>query len=152
MDTNSKNHRIADLAVLCILALLVIWYVIDAYRASTNIINLILVLPIGMGVLGLCAFQLVIQLRKPPAKAEQLEPVVTVLPVMGLFSAYVFSLSWIGFDVGTMLFVSVFLWLHGERRLLWVSGYGIVFGFAVAWFFSTMLPYPMPMLILPTEY
>ena len=54
--------------------------------------------------------------------------------------------------VGTALFVAAFLWLQGERRLPWLLGYSISLGFGLALFFSTMLPYPMPMLILQTAY
>ncbi len=46
----------------------------------------------------------------------------------------------------------VFLWLHGERRLRWNIGYAICFAVLVSLLFSQMLPYPMPMLVLPSEY
>ena len=155
MDSANQNHRLADLFVLCVLTLIVAGYLYDAYSASSHILNLILILPVGTLILVLCVVEFFTQMKAGAAgtkDVEEPEPVVTVLPVIGLFTAYVVSLNWLGFDVGTALFVAVFLWLHGERRIQWALGYGIAFGFLVALFFSVMLPYPMPMLILPTEY
>jgi len=145
-------HQIADITVLALLTLVIVWYIIDTFRASTHIINLILVLPVGVGVIVLCGIQLFNQIQGPTSESFDLEPFKPVLPLMGLFSAYILTLEWLGFDIGTSVFVSLSLWLHGEKRLVWVIAYGTVFGFCAAWFFSTMLPYPMPMLILPTEY
>jgi putative tricarboxylic transport membrane protein len=34
-----------------------------------------------------------------------------------LFVLFVLSLEWLGFDVGTFVFISAFLWLNGERRI-----------------------------------
>jgi hypothetical protein len=58
----------------------------------------------------------------------------------------------LGFDVGTTLFVGSFLWLQGERRWYWLAGYSISLGFGLSLFFSAMLPYPMPMLLLQSAY
>ena len=68
---------------------------------------------------------------------------------MGLFSAYVLTLGWLGFDVGTALFVGAFLWMQGERRIAWLAGYAVAFSLALTLFFSKMLPYPMPALLVP---
>jgi len=74
------------------------------------------------------------------------------MPVIGLFFAYVVSLKWLGFDAGTFLFVSLFLWFHGERRWPWAFGYGLCLAVVLSLFFSKMLPYPMPMLVFPSAY
>lgn len=142
------KHRIADLAVLLLLAGLVVVYCVDAVRASTQVLNLILVLPVTAIVLALCIAQFVQNVRQPPAIADRQDAVKDVLPVAGLFAAYIVSLPWLGFDVGTCLFIAVFLWWHGERRWPWLIGYSLGVAFALAMFFSRMLPYPMPMLIL----
>jgi hypothetical protein len=148
----TSNYRVADLIVLLVLAGLVILYGLDAYRASSHVLNLILVLPIIAIVLVLCVVQFIIEIRGVRAEAPARESVADVVPVMGLFAAYVLSLQWLGFDIGTMLFVAAFLWLQGERRWAWLIGYSISLSFTLALFFSAMLPYPMPMLILRSAY
>ncbi len=147
-----NKHRIADSIVLLILAGLVAVYCVDAIRASTSIYNLILVLPVTAIVLVLCLVQFVVGAPKIRQEEESPEPIAPVIPVVALFSAYILSLHWLGFDVGTSLFLVVFLWLHGERRWPWLLGYSISFAFLLSLFFSKMLPYPMPMLLLNTAY
>jgi len=148
---NTSRVRPGDLLVLLALAALTLAYGIDAVGASTSILNLILVLPLTVIVLLLCSVQFVIDIARPAA-ARPREPVRDSLPVMLLFAAYVLSLGWLGFDVGTFLFLCVFLWVHGERRPAWVVGYAFVFASFAAFFFQAMLPYPMPMLILESAY
>ena len=138
--------------VLLVLAGLVTLYGIDAYQASSHVLNLILVLPIIAIVLVLCLVQFVFEIRAVRTDAPARERVADVAPVIGLFAAYILTLEWLGFDIGTMLFVVAFLWLQGERRWHWLIGYSLSLSFGLAVFFSTMLPYPMPMLILQSAY
>jgi len=142
----------ADLLVLLLLLGLVAMYGIDAVRASTHILNLILVLPVMIVIAVLCAAQFVIDLKDFRQAPPPREPVRQVLPVMLLFAAYVLSLQWLGFDVGTFAFLCIFLWLHGERRLRWLLAYSICFAAVTTLLFAYMLPYPMPMLIFDTAY
>lgn len=146
------RNRLADLLVLVVLAGLSAAYAIDAYQASSNVLNMIMVLPVTVVVLVLCSVQFVVaapQVREPDTSAD---PARDVIPVMALFIAYVSTLEWLGFDVGTFLFIGAFLWVHGERRWQWVIGYALAFSMLMAMFFSKMLPYPMPLLILETAY
>ena len=147
---NADN--IADLAVLVVLTLLVITYGVDSVRASTHVLNLIFVLPLTIIVLGLCLVQFVRQVPKLTSADEETQPATGVFTVVVLFAAYVLSLNWLGFDVGTFFFLCAFLWLHGERRWPWLFGYSLSFALSMSLFFSTMLPYPMPMLLLGTAY
>lgn len=150
-NTISKQ-KVADLAVLALLAGLVALYCFDAINASTDILNLILVLPVTLIVLLLCFAQFVLSVPKLRSPEAGHEPVSGVAVVVGLFAAYVLSLHWLGFDIGTALFLAAFLWLHGERRWQWLLGYSIGLAFALSLFFSKMLPYPMPLLILDSVY
>lgn len=146
------RNRLADLFVLLVLAGLVAVYGVDAFRASSHILNLILVLPVTVIVLVLCAIQFVVEVPRVREATATAEPVRDVVPVMALFAGYVISLEWLGFDVGTFLFIAAFLWVHGERRWPWIAGYALAFSLSMASFFSTMLPYPMPMLILASAW
>ena len=150
--TTNRTQRIADLIVLLLLAGLVGWYCYDAVKASTHVYNLIFVLPVALIVLVLCAVQFALGLRDGHAETKAVEPVTTVLPIVGLFAIYVLTLPWLGFDVGTCLFLLASLRIHGERRWPWLAAYSVAFAFSLAVFFSKMLPYPMPMLLLPTAY
>ncbi len=147
-----NNHQIADLTVLFGLLSLVLWYFWDAYNASTQVLNLILIVPVTGLLLILCLIEFISQIRNSDRETPALDPVSSIVPVVSLFALYVATLPWLGFDVGTFLFVSLFLWLHGERRWQWALGYGLCFASLIALFFSEMLPYPMPMLLLPTDY
>ncbi len=151
-DYKINKSRAADLVVLLVLASLATAYGIDSYSASTEILNLILVLPLTIIVLVLCLIQFVVEWRDSTSAPPARENIADVAPVIGLFAVYVISLNWLGFDVGTVLFVAAYLWLQGERRLPWLLGYSIALGFSLALFFSAMLPYPMPMLVLSTAY
>ena len=145
---STASSRIADLAVVVLLAALVALYCYDALQASRSIYNLILVLPVTVVVLLLCLIQLFVGLKVPPVNRQKAEPVADILPAVALFAAYILTLPWLGFDVGTFLFLAVFLRVHGERRVAWLLGYSISFASIVSLFFSLMLPYPMPLLIL----
>lgn len=147
-----NGGRKADLAVLLALGGLALWYLFDAWRASVQVYNLIFVAPVTVLLLLLCLIEFVGQLRGAAAAPEALQPAAAAAPVIALFAAYVLSLPWLGFDAGTWLFVSAFLRLHGERRTVWALGYGLAFSLPTALFFSAMLPYPMPMLLLASEY
>ena len=146
------THQWLDIAVLVVLIIFTAWYLYDSYTASTHIMNLILVLPLAGLIIALCTFELIRQVVKPTAPPEDQETISSVAPVILLFGAYVLSLNWLGFDVGTFLFVASFLWINGEKRIHWILAYSVVFAAVTALFFSKMLPYPMPMLLFPTLY
>ncbi|MBW3694495.1 tripartite tricarboxylate transporter TctB family protein [Vibrio sp. T187] len=152
------SQRSADFAVVILLAAFVCWYTLAAWQASTAVENLILIVPIASIALIMCLAEMVRQgMQKASDSDTNSEPsspdsVVTVLPIIALFSGYVLSLETIGFDIATTLFVGAFLWLQKERRLVWVVGYSVAFGLLMSTFFAQMLPYPMPMSLLPTEY
>ncbi len=142
------RRRVADLAVLVVLAGLSALYCYDAVSASTHIYNLILVLPLTVLVIAICLAQFMLILRDKTPPAEAAGRAAGAGPVMLLFAAYVLSLNWLGFDGGTCLFIAAFLYLQGERRWPWLIGYSVAFALLVTLFFRAMLPYPMPTLVL----
>lgn len=144
------GRQVADLAVLIVLAGFTLWYCLDARAASTHIVNLILILPVTALALLLCLIQFIRQLSSPDPEPSETEPIRSVVPVISLFVAYTLTLPWLGFDVGTALFMAAYLWLHGERRWPWIVGYSLCFASVASLFFAAMLPYPMPMLVFPS--
>ncbi len=145
---NLSAHQLVDLFVLLALGALAGWYLWSAYSASAHIFNLILVLPLTVIILTLCGAAFVGELIAPTPVEPDLESVRGVAPAILLFCGYVLSLNWLGFDVGTFVFVLLFLLAHGESHWYWAVAYALVFACCVALFFSIMLPYPMPMLLL----
>ncbi|WP_375748808.1 tripartite tricarboxylate transporter TctB family protein [Vibrio sp. HN007] len=154
------SKKTADFTVVGVLALFICWYTWSAWQASSMVENMILIVPIAAIALLMAIGEMVRQARNnasqvPTEDSEEkseADSVMTVLPIIGLFTVYVMSLETIGFDIATTLFVAAFLWHQKERRLVWLVGYSVVFGLLMSVFFAQMLPYPMPMSLLPTEY
>lgn len=140
-----------DLGVLVSIISFVSWYFYDSYNALDSVENLIMIAPISIIILILCLFELRIWFSVDE-KNEKDEKIASIIPAIILFGGYALSLEYLGFDVGTSLFILFFLRLYGEGKWLNNVIYSILFGFIVSIFFSQMLPYPMPMLILPTDY
>lgn len=161
----TKRQYVADLMVISILAAVVIWYMMDAYGASSKIANLLLIFPIGfisLFFLAGIAFQTIPKLIRNSKRKEESpikEPknnveegdIKKVIAAMVLLVFYVLLLSFVGFDVVTFLFVSSMLFIQGERRPFWLIVFPLIFSLVVSQFFSAMIPYPMPM-ALQTEW
>ncbi|MCB1669815.1 MAG: tripartite tricarboxylate transporter TctB family protein [Gammaproteobacteria bacterium] len=145
------RNQLADLLVLSALFCLSGWYLWDSWSASSHIYNLILVLPLTVIVMLLCAVAFVGDLLRTEAvnRPVDRDSATSSLPAIALFVGYVISLPWLGFDVGTFLFLAAFLKIAGEQKWQWILGYSLAFAFGSALFFSAMLPYPMPLLLIP---
>ncbi len=151
MEFNKKI--LADLLVVIGLASFTLWYLLDAWSASSQAENLIFILPIALITLVMCVLELAQQWQQGVTPDhEEREPTKISGPIIGVFALYVIALEWLGFDLATVLFIATFLWLQGETRWLWIVSYSLCFGMLAALFFSHMLPYPMPMSLLPTDY
>ncbi|TLP41084.1 tripartite tricarboxylate transporter TctB family protein [Arcobacter arenosus] len=146
-----SKEKIANSIVILCLAAFVLWYGVDTHNASSSLENIVLILPIVAITLCLCIYEFFTQ-NDMKVKEEEKESISSVIPVIILFTLYILSLEYLGFDIGTVLFLGLFLFFHGESRFPWILGYSLVYGFIIAYFFSQMLPYPMPMMILPTDY
>lgn len=151
MSGLSLDKRV-NFGVLLAVALFIIWYLFDAYKALASIENLILIGPIAVFTLGLCATEFIRYLREDEIENSKKESIRDVLPAMVIFMGYILSLEFLGFDIGTTLFTAIFLKVHGEKSWKMILIYSVLFGFLIPYFFSQMLPYPMPMSILPTDY
>ncbi|MGP9798951.1 tripartite tricarboxylate transporter TctB family protein [Halomonas sp. 86] len=149
---SAQKRDYGDFLVLIGLASFTLWYLLDAISVSAQPQNLLLILPLSVIVLSIIAIELALRLKQGTlfSIAADEEPLHQTLPVVVLFGAYVLSLETLGFDVATVLFIALFLILKGERNWLAVVGFSAAFGFAVAFFFSQMLPYPMTLLLLPS--
>lgn len=148
------------------------WYFFDAYTASSSIKNLILIAPASALALLLCVVLLVQDFRKAllastgtgesaaaeaatPAPAEkerrasERRSSYRAIAFIVVFGFYVGSLEFIGYDVATVLFIAVAMFMNGERRPWMLIGFSVVFGGLAVWLFGLLLPYPMPTLVVP---
>lgn len=149
---NKTKKDVGQLCMLLGLAGFTLWYLSDAIRVSFTTPNLLLILPVAVAVLILCIAELVMNLKNGNLfEPVEDEPIKEILPIIVLFAVYVLTLPWLGFDLGSILFVAIFLRMKNERNWFWVLGYSISFGLAIALFFALMLPYPMPMTFLPID-
>ena len=144
--------EIINLVVLSAISLFIMWYLLDAYSINASMENLILIGPVGILTLGLCFAEFIRFLKNSEKSEEQEENIRDVIPTMVIFSGYVLSLEYLGFDLGTILFIGIYLRVNGEKSWKWIIIYSLLFGILIPYFFSLMLPYPMPMSILPTDY
>ena len=161
--TNKKllSKKGMNYVAIALLASIVTIYAVDTYQASSEFINLILVFPLVLAILILLAVVALKEFRRVEVVQVELEslderpeaPEVVVsdrksFQAIALFVAYILSLNWLGFDLGTIIYTAIFLVMQGERRVSWILIYSILLGLCLSAFFSFMLPYPMPLVIL----
>lgn len=163
----SDTHRRAridwgHIVLILFFAGITIAYFADAWEASASVRNLVLIFPASVLSLVLCVIVAVSVFREGslPAEAsaggdtDEAEVPTSFIDrfrpglLMALFALYVLTLPWLGFDVGSAVFVAAALLLDGERQLLRIAAVSIVFSFVATELFSWLLPYPMPLLIL----
>lgn len=144
------------LLLLCVIAAVILAYWLDARGTSLKTNNLLLVQPAAILGLVLVALVLPQVFRKTavedlPDAAQRTQEVLKVARVAllaGAFGIFVFSLETIGFDIATLVFVAVGLYLCGEKRL-WVIGvYSVIFTVLVVYGYQALVPYPFPLTVL----
>lgn len=148
------------LLLLVVLAGVVVWYLHDAWTASSRVRNLILILPASILALalavGIAVGVLVRGLRGEGAPGadstedpdETTRDRIYPLILMAIFALYILTLPVTGFDVGSALFVMVAFLVDGERRPLILILYPALFAAGCTLLFRWLLPYPMTTLIL----
>ena len=144
-----------NVAVAVGLACFVGWYLTETVQASTALHNLLLILPLSIMLFGLLAAVLLLTVRVgakglPLAERNSIRlPIGWKIPVLMLwFGLYVATLPGLGFDVGSMLFCAACLITQGERRLLGLAGFSILFGLLIGFAMSSGVVPDAPLLIL----
>jgi len=126
-----------------------LWYLSDAWAASSRPENLILIVPASIVVLACLVIELVGELR-PGARValgeDRWEPVSPrTIGLMGLLVLYVAFIPLAGIDIASAFFAAMSCWLMGERRL-WVV---VIFGLSVSaicvFAFSRLISTPLPL-------
>lgn len=153
------------LIFLAVIGAAVLWYLLDVMSVSLNIHNLLLVAPLSVVALGLCAIIVPQCFRR---RGAELKPeredlhaagsavlrsshVQSLLAVGGValsLGFYVSLLNVIGFDVATCLFVLAVMLICGERRPIVLTVYPLAVAVVLVLGFRALLPYPMYTLVI----
>ena len=147
---------LGHLAFLAAMASFCAWYLLDTWRASDEVENLLLILPgvviaICLGVVIL--FETVHISREAPAKddpapAAKTPPLDWRIPAMILLLIlFVLSMAFIPYDIATIAFVFLSLALNGERRWPVLLAYPVVFSVLVTYTFKNILSLEFPTLL-----
>jgi putative tricarboxylic transport membrane protein len=161
----APGHRLAgEFAFATFLIAFVGWYFLDASTTSTSVENLILILPVSALCLVLYLV-IVAGLWRCRASGAAAGPMDAAAPhdspdektkdrravaLMGLTCLYVGAMAYLPFDLVTVVYLAMALWLNGERRWPVVGLYSVSFGLFVVLGFQAMLSIPFPTL-LPFE-
>lgn len=161
MPAQAARSRIdwGHVALLITLSAVTVWYLHDAWTASSRVRNLILVLPASLLALALVAgiaVGVVVRGRRAASDPEDVKAEDTrslrdrmnPLILMGIFALYILTLPVTGFDVGSAIFVMLALIVDGERRPVFLVLYPVLFAAFCTLLFGWLLPYPMTTLIL----
>ncbi len=126
----------------------------SAVRASATLFNLIIIVPSGILVLALAAF-IFFSAKKSPALKDRTDSqkkdnraLIGDLLLLALFAVFCLSLTTVGFDVATFLFVWLGILLGGARSWLVPPIYSALFTFALTKGFGSLFPFPMPLMVL----
>jgi hypothetical protein len=136
-----------------------LWYFLDARAASANIQNLVLIQPLAIlvAILWIVILRETIHIepaaqapRQPPPHRERLDgpTALKVFGSMGLLGCYVASMSAIGLDLATFVYVLASLFLLGERRPAVLLSVPVVFTAITVLAFDRLLATPLPLLLL----
>ena len=166
MRIRGHEYRVdwAHLVFVTLLALAVIWYLLDARAVSLRINNLLLVEPLALFALLMYLLVLPQCFRRAdaveaPANPVADDPLAPQLPtetrelarvgILGLaLGVFVFALPIIGFDIAIWLFALVTMLLCGERRPVPLLLYPLVVTIVAIYGFRALIPYPMPTTLL----
>jgi hypothetical protein len=140
------------LALLAGIVGLVLFYWLDVRSVSLRPTNLLMIEPGAIFALLMAALVVPQCFRRvPEGEEEQPESLGTlgrVFALMGTFAAFALTLEWVGFDIGTFVFMVVGLFICGERNWLLNIGFSAAFTLFIVWGYGAITPFPFPLTLL----
>ncbi|NWN81773.1 MAG: tripartite tricarboxylate transporter TctB family protein [Halomonas sp.] len=124
----------------------------SALRASTSLNNLVVVAP-AAAIIGLLAIGIVIATLLKPAPEPEKDGGDTrsiwgdIVLLLG-FAVFCFSLTTVGFDVATFLFVWAGVLMSGSKGTWQPPLFSAIFTLFLVKGFGSLFPYPMLTLVL----
>ena len=129
------------------------WYGHDAWLASRDVENLILIVPATIAAIILYVFVATECLRRLATDAP-VQPVRhdvasggKIAGTMAMLGAFAVAGPLIGFDVSVFVYLLAMLLFLGERRIFVLVSVPALFTLVVVYGFGTLLDTPMPMLL-----
>lgn len=165
MRVGNKEYIVdwQHLAFLALIAGGIAWYLLDARSVSLATNNLLLVQPLSLFGLLLCAFilpQCVRRADQPveaqdedvdpvgmsqPEEARELLHIAALALALGVM---IFTIPYLGFDVCLLAFAAVAMAVCGERRPWALLLYPLLVTLCAVYGFRLLMPYPMETLFL----
>jgi hypothetical protein len=156
--------KLGHVALLLVILTWTGWYLSDAVQVSTNVRNLILIVPTATIVLLAVLFELLRQISYAlgwiksgidrssrtecaERKQDQID-ILRGIVLLGMLGILVFSMSTVGFDVGVFAFLLVSLIILDRRNILGKLIFAAGFTFVVIGGARSLLPFPMHTIIL----
>lgn len=125
----------------------------SAISASATLFNLIIIVPSGALVLGLAAF-ILLKTKDDSSKEmdiatkqKEKKALLGDILLLAVFAVFCLSLTTVGFDVATFLFVWLGIVLGGARNWVIPPIYSAIFTFALTKGFGSLFPFPMPLMV-----
>ena len=134
----------------------VAWYCWDAWHANAAMENMILILPVS--ALGILLYLFVIAgcIKHVSPNEKQSTPshepmgrgiAIKIVVSMAMLAALVLAGPLIGFDIASFAYMLGMMFFLGERRILVLLLFPLLFSVAVIYCFGTLLATPLPVLI-----
>lgn len=146
----STTH-IAFLVLVSACAVFLNW---SAIKASTKLFNLIIIVPSGVLVIALAAYIFLSTYKTSSASdvstatsSADKKALIGDITLLVVFAVFCLSITTIGFDVATFLFVWLGVVLGGERNWFIPPIYSVIFTFALTKGFGSLFPFPMPLMV-----
>jgi hypothetical protein len=170
MQIGGRRYQVdwGHLLVVTLVVAVCVWYLFDARSVSLRANNILFVQPASIFAVLLYLLILPQCFRRVPddpaeaaalAAAEEgesaapggvssLGDLMRVAALAAAFGFFAFSLEIIGFDVATWVFTLIGLFVCGERRLLVLLIFPLVFTAAVILGYQMLVPYPITTTVL----
>jgi hypothetical protein len=165
MSNPPSIHKIADrtfavdtpnILFATALAGWVAWYCWDAWHANAAVENMILILPVSLAGVALYCFVVAGCIKRVSQAEEPCLPsnepmgrglAIKIIGSMAMLAALVLAGPLIGFDIATFAYMLGMMIFLGERRILVLLLFPLVFSAAVIYCFGTLLATPLPVLL-----
>ena len=166
MRIRGHEYRVdwAHLVFVTLMAVAVLWYLLDARAVSLRVNNLLLVEPLAIFALLMYLLILPQCFRRADAEAEPKASAVDDLLAPALPTEFralarvgilgvalgllVFSMDIIGFDISIWLFALATMLICGERRPIPLAVYPLAVAVVAVYGFRALMPYPMFTVVL----